>query len=134
MPRTNIGEGQMAIYSAGRSVAPTPNATFIFDVSGLRDPLSNRGFRHSKEDGRDPSVKKFVSEDPRVAAIMEQVAILAHLNFRGQSQTGGWISFLFKDVQGQWIAPAVTELVAEMLDNLNYRVSVHHWSLGGASK
>jgi hypothetical protein len=131
MPRVIVGNGDIGVYSTGRVVKEAVNAQYVINVEGLRDPLSNRGFRFSKEDGRDREVMSFVEDDPRVSAIRDEVLLLAHLNFKAPGQTSAWISFLFKDVHGKWIAPAVAELIADSLIAANYKVSVHHWGLGG---
>jgi hypothetical protein len=135
MPRVLAGTGsaQLALYSCGVETDPQPNANYIIDVSGLRDPLSNRGFRYTHNDGRALDVQKFVEEDPRIDAIRQQVAILAYLHFGGR-RDAPWMSLAFRDHHGKWISPAVTELMAESLSNMGYAVSVHHFALEGGEK
>lgn len=125
-----LGNAQLALYSAGLKTSPQPNSNYIINVADLRDPYSNRGFKFRHEDGRALEVQQFVEEDPRIDAIRQQVAILAHLNFRS-GVTSPWMSITFRDHHGIWIAPAVTELMADSLSNLGYAVSVHHFGLGG---
>ncbi len=129
MPRVEPGKADVGIYTCGRDTSPQPNVQYIIDVSGLRDPLSNRGFRHTEKDGRSLAVQKFVKEDSRIGAILSDVAMITHVTLQYNSSNPSWLAFSFRDHHGQWIAPAVGELVADHLCSLGYNVSVHHFGL-----
>ena len=127
---TGNGMAQIGIYTAGRESSSQPTGTYTIDVSNLRDPLSSKSLRATYTDGRAGEVQKFVSDDPRIPAIRDMVILLADMYVKPPSGgTSKWVSFVFKDVHGKWIAPAVGELIADSLSNLGYQVAVAHWEI-----
>jgi RNase adaptor protein for sRNA GlmZ degradation len=132
MPRVAPGKAEMGLYTYGRlGKAACPVAQYYIDVSGLRDPSSNRGFRKLYTDGRHGEVQEYLKADPRVDAVFDSIRMIAHLNLRGDNtKDGKWLSFAIKDHHGVWIAPAVAEIVADRLGNIGYDVTVFHYELG----
>lgn len=125
---------EIGLYSySSHSKESPPTAQYVIDVSHLRDPLSNRGFKNTEPDGCSPAVKKFVRDDPRVGAIVETVEMLAYMLLRSpgvdhKTYAGTWLSVAFRDHHGRWIAPSVAEIVADKLSP-SYRVAVQHFEL-----
>jgi hypothetical protein len=132
MPRVNLAQSEIALYTFGKLCKSpiTPPATdYLIDVAGMRDPMSNRGFKLQFSDGRPGLVQKFVSEDPRYNAIEESVKFLAHIQLKSKAASGKWLTIAFRDHHGKWIAPAVGELVADSLSREGYKVHLFHADL-----
>ena len=129
--RVAAGNAEVGVYTCGRDTQISTQ--YIIDVSGLRDPGSNRGFNVKYKNGLPGEVQDFVKEDSRVAAIVDTIHLITHLNLRSEAADGGWLAFMIRDHHGKWIAPAVGEIVADSLSNLGYKVSVIHWGLSGLS-
>jgi hypothetical protein len=123
--RVDAGSSQVSIYTYGKVSPVQPGAAYVIDVMGLRDPMSNRGFRQRYEDGRPGEVQDYVKGDPRLQAIIDEVRLLAYLHV--DCEQDKWISIGVRDFHGKWISPAVGELIAEALDNLGYRTYVYHY-------
>lgn len=127
--RVDPAAAQISLYTYGKISEHQPGANYVIDVFGLRDPMSNRGFNKTFKDGRPKVVQDYVKEDSRVPAILDQVKLLAHLHITAGTEK--WISLAFRDHHGLWIAPAIGEIAADMLDNLGYRVSLYHFETFG---
>lgn len=133
MSLTPLQQAELGIYTYGRLVpreAP-PMSQYVIDVAGLRDPLSNRGFKHKYSDGRPGEVQDFVREDSRMNAILDTVKLIAHMQLRSMAGDGKWLSFGIRDHHGKWIAPAVGEILADELSRAGYKVALHHHDVGG---
>lgn len=136
MPRVSTPSAEIGIYSFGRLTNTKDrmpvSAQYFIDVSGLRDPSSNRGFRKLYDDGRAEDIQNYVKDDPRIDAIFDAVRMIAHLNLRSpQTADLKWLSIAFRDHHGRWTAPAVAEIIGDRLSNVGYKVSVWHYDLKG---
>lgn len=131
MPRVKPYEAQVGIYTYGEKgkAASVPNAQYVINVAGLRDPSSNRGYRQKYKDGRPGEIQDYVKEDPRVEAIVHQIKMLAHIGLRSDAQDGKFLSFALRDHHGVWIAPAIGEIVTDALDREGYAVALFHFEL-----
>lgn len=127
MSRASCTDAELGLYSYGRiAKGAKPNVCYIIDVSGLRDPQTNRGFRNNYKDGRAGEVQKYVAEDPRIEAIVDQVKLLAEMHLRGNGADKQWLTFGFRDHHGRWTSPAVCEIVADVMDRSGFKVHVSH--------
>lgn len=129
MPRVDATKAQIAVYTTGRD-DKQPSGQFVIDVAGIRDPQSSGGFRKKYSSGLPEEVQKYVAEDPRVNAILDQAELLAYLQFKADwSKPSEWLSFIVRDHHGQWLAPAVGELLVKRLTDAGYYVFCEHRSL-----
>lgn len=132
MPRVMSPQAQIGVYTYGLKgdASTVPNAQYVIDVAGIRDPSSNRGYRLKYKNGTAKEILDYVAEDPRVAAIIHNVKLIAHSELRsGAARSPGWLSFALRDHHGIWIAPAVGELVTDALDRLGYAVALYHYEI-----
>jgi len=130
--RTSLGQADIVLYTYGKKVKSKrsiPNVDYVIDVDGLRDPLSNRGFKRTHADGRPGAIQDFVKEDPRVGSIVDTVKLLGEVHLRSKARDHAWISVALRDHHGRWIAPAVGEIVAGALDSEGYKVYLSHVDL-----
>ncbi len=139
MPRTELTVNkerrpQIGIYSGG--VGKGAAGQFEFNVSLLRDPTGQKQF--SGMNGTHGNVIEWVKQDKRVQIIVKDCLILADDLIKPKHKEGkepeaacAWLSLAFRDHHGKWIAPAVSEIVADALDKAGYLVAVHH---GGIPK
>lgn len=133
--KTDIDKAEVGIYTFGKDSPNRPSTVqYIFEVAGLRDPQSNRGFSKTYKDGRPGEVQNYVEDDPRVKAIIQEIRAFAYMHLRSDAKDNKWLSFGIKDNHGRWIAPAVGELVAERLSQLKYGVYLCHCDLDKETK
>lgn len=136
--RVESSQAEIGLYTWGKKVSKTtvPLASYVIDVSGFRDPMSNRGFRKLYPDGRCGEVQKYVKEDPRYPAISDSVRMIAEMHLRGEGSDSKWVSIGIMDYHGLWIAPPIGELLADELDRAGFRVSLYHYDVltNGLSK
>lgn len=126
MPRVDAVKAQIGIYTTG-STSKQPSGQYIIDVAGVRDPQSSGGFRKKYSNGLPEEVQAYVAEDPRVMAILEQAELLAYLHFKASwNQSIDWLSFVVRDHHGQWLAPAIGELLTKRLSDAGYYVFCSH--------
>lgn len=133
VPFNSKGERpQIGIYSYGTVVPQDFAGQFEFDVTTLRDPTGQQQFKGLN--GLYPAVRDWVGSDRRVSIIIKDILLLADDMAKPKTKEGRaqpepispYVSFAFKDYHGKWIAPAVAELVADILDKEGFRVAVHH--------
>lgn len=131
MPRVIPATAEVGIYTFGvKAKNPhRPQVHYLIDVAGLRDPMSNRGFKKSYADGRAGEVLEFVQEDPRMEAILDTIRILCHTHLRSNAADGKWLSIGIADYHGRWTSPAVGEIVTNALCRDGYRVNLAHYDL-----
>ena len=129
--RVEPNEAEIGLYTWGKLLKRSfiPQASYAIDVSGLRDPQSNRGFKKQFKDGRAGVIQEFVREDPRYQAIRETVEMLAFMHLRSDGRDEKWLSIGLMDYHGLWIAPALGESIADVLSNSGYRVSCFHYDV-----
>lgn len=132
---TMASNTEIAIYTFGRlgKMVP-PRAHYVIDVSGIRDPLSNRGFKNTFTDGRPGEIQKFVAEDPRMNAILDTVKLIAYDQLRSKAGSKKWLSIAFRDHHGKWGSVAVGEIVRDALKYDGYNVALRHYELEGVPK
>lgn len=136
MPRVTLTQAEIALYTYGRKVKTgrvVPSSDYVIDVDGLRDPLSNRGFKNEFRDGRPVKVREFIKEDPRVPAIIDTVKLLVEAHVRSVGHDRTWVAISLRDHHGKWIAPAIGEVLADTLAADGYKVSLMHIDLEGQS-
>jgi len=124
---TSIQDAQVVIYSHGSRLpnGPSSEPAYKFDVSQFRDPMGQKSFKAL--DGRNKTVQEWLWEDPKVGAIVETCLLLTVTLIDVNKET--WFSVLFEELHGQWISPAVAEIVAKRLEECNFKVSVVHYGL-----
>jgi hypothetical protein len=129
--RVDPSQAEIGIYTWGTKIPReyVPVANYIVNVAGFRDPQSNRGFKKKFLDGRGGEIQEYVSEDPRFVAVSDTVLMLAYVHLRSEAKDNKWLSIGLTDYHGLWIAPAVGELVADLLSDLNYKVSLFHYDI-----
>lgn len=122
--RVSVPEAQIGLYAASERVGSMPQFPhYTFKVGQLRDPIGHAPFKGL--DGRDPEVRKWIQEDKRVKAIIDQVRMLAHDHIKTAQQK--WLSICFRDIHGKWISAALAEIVADALEE--YKVCpIHSWN------
>lgn len=118
----------LGFYSFGSETKGTlPMAQFEFDVTKFRDPTGQKQFAGMA--GVDPPVVKWVAEDPKVKAVLEQVKLTV-ADLQSPDSSGNprskWISFSFKDHHGRMIAPAICEYVAAAFEAENLILVAHY--------
>ena len=131
---------QIGIYSYGTSKQQDYTGQFEFDVSLLRDPAGQKQFLGFN--GLYPQVRDWVGVDRRVPIIIRDCQLFADDMALPKPKEGQdkpapispYISFAFKDFHGKWIAPAVAELVADVLSKKGFRVAIHHRGIPPAER
>lgn len=129
--RCEIKDAQIGLYSFGRLQGNSPSSLrYSINCSNLRDPQGHKNLTKLYGDGRAPEIMKWIKDgDDRVPAIIETVILAAELAIDGAGET--YVTIGLWDHQGRWIAPAITELVADALDAKDFRVHVKHYGIGG---
>ena len=119
MAHTTLQAANVVLMSfSGDYTKITPH--YEFDLNQFRDPMHK--FRDKR--GRDAEVQSWISTDVRLPAIIGFVKIMVSDVIDKQAQ--GWIAISFRDYHGRWKSEAVTELVADALERLGYKVHVFH--------
>ena len=118
MPRTSIGQASIGIYSIGAETKINSIPMYEFEVIQFRDPMH----RFPDLTGTDPVVKEYLKEDPKTAAIIQTVLLLAadHVDHGGSK----WLTIAFRDYHEKWIARGLANIVADALCEQEYKVSV----------
>jgi hypothetical protein len=123
-------DAEVGIYTFGRDSSNKVSTTqYVIDVAGLRDPGSSGLIRSMHKDGRPGEVQAYINEDPRVKAVTDTIRMLAFMHLKSDGRDGKWLSFGLQDHHGKWIAPAIGEIAAGILDMAGYKVSLWHADL-----
>jgi RNase adaptor protein for sRNA GlmZ degradation len=99
-------------------------ARYTFDLSNLRDPIGHKGLRELCDDGRDPLVRDWIDEDPRVGGIIAEICALTSIHILRDKEPSLSIGMI--DTHGKWISPAIAEMVAEEMDQIEIPILVSH--------
>lgn len=138
MPRvafTKDAKPQIGVYSAGKRGGKATSGQFEFDVSTFRDPAGQSQFKG--KDGTDLAVREWIKKDSKIQALVNDCLILAddmikpkkHEGSSTPSAASAWLSFIFRDHNGVWTAPAIGEIVTDALIAKGYTVAVYHSDL-----
>lgn len=125
MTMVRVKPPTIRIYSSSRS-SPTGGPDYLFDVSEFRDPMGQQDLVLACRDGRDEQVKSWIKLDDRLSALEAEALILAGDQLTTQGRAS--LSLGYRCFHGRWIAPAVAELMKDLL-GVDYDVEVTHHGL-----
>lgn len=118
MTPVSVGTAQIGLYACGS--ADRVGAMYEFNCFNFRDPMSRDDLR--KLTGKDSEVQSFIAKDPKIPALLDHASLLIYDMIKVHKNP--FISLLFRDHHGKWIARGIVELLIISLQEEDYHYHV----------